>query len=240
MNEYSTLFSDGVPYVGISYDVSEQVKNEYANLKISLKDDLNNGISRYMNEIGNLIIDILCEYCKIDREESKSLIDKHLGEFLNAEIGNYGIVSGESGRIISPVISMYHMMYFSAGFSEDEYRSRMKKYAKEFKDQTEETFKKGCNPVSDIDKEVNRLKDLPSYISEVSVPIEDIEFDGDKMILKCGDLEIMSICDELFGGIINTEVDDEDMISNDDDHADYDDISKSLEEILEELSRKDK
>lgn len=234
-DEYLTLFSDGVPYLGVSYDVSERVMNEYANLRISLKDDLNTGISRYMDEIGNLIIDILCEYCAIDSEESKSLIYKHLGEFLNAENGEYGIISGESGRIISPVISMYHLMYFSAGFPVDEYVFRMTKYAKAFKDQTEEMFKKGCiPPMNDIDKEVNRLKDLPTYINEVTVPLEDIEFDGDKMILKCSDLEAIKIVDEIFEGI-STEKDKDAVFDNDD----YDEISKTLEEILEDLSRKD-
>lgn len=235
-DEYLTLFSDGVPYLGVSYDVSERVRNEYANLRISLKDDLNTGISRYMDEIGNLIIDILCEYCAIDSEESKSLIYKHLGEFLNAENGDYGIISGESGRIISPVISMYHLMYFSAGFPEDEYVFRMTKYAKAFKDQTEEMFKKGCiPPMNDIDKEVNRLKDLPTYINEVTVPLEDIEFDGDKMILKCSDLEAIKIADELLGGISTEKY--ENTVLNDD--YDYDEIDKALEEILEDLSRKD-
>lgn len=231
-DEYLTLFSDGVPYLGVSYDVSERVRNEYANLRISLKDDLNTGISRYMDEIGNLIIDILCEYCAIDSEESKSLIYKHLGEFLNAENGDYGIISGESGRIISPVISMYHLMYFSAGFPEDEYVFRMTKYAKAFKDQ----IKKGCiPPMNDIDKEVNRLKDLPTYINEVTVPLEDIEFDGDKMILKCSDLEAIKIADELLGGISTEKY--ENTVLNDD--YDYDEIDKALEEILEDLSRKD-
>ena len=234
-DEYLTLFSDGVPYLGVSYDVSEQVKKEYINLRISLKDDLDAGISRYMDKIGNLIIEVLCEYCEINSEKSKSLIYKHLGKFFNTEDGEYGIVSGESGRIISPVISMYHLMYFSAGFSEDEYRPRMKKYAKAFKDQTEEMFKKGCAPVNDIGKEVNRLKDLPSYINEVTVPLEDIEFDGDKMILKYSDLEAVRIADELLKGI-STEKD-EDTVFDDD--YDYDEISKTLEEILEDLSRKD-
>lgn len=235
-DEYLTLFSDGVPYLGVSYDVSERVRNEYANLRISLKDDLNTGISRYMDEIGNLIIDILCEYCAIDSEESKSLIYKHLGEFLNAENGDYGIISGESGRIISPVISMYHLMYFRAGFPEDEYVFKMTKYAKAFKDQTEEMFKKGCiPPTNDIDKEVNRLKDLPTYINEVTVPLEDIEFDGDKMILKCSDLEAIKIADELLGGISTEKY--ENTVLNDD--YDYDEIDKALEEILEDLSRKD-
>lgn len=235
-DEYLTLFSDGVPYLGVSYDVSERVRNEYANLRISLKDDLNTGISRYMDEIGNLIIDILCEYCAIDSEESKSLIYKHLGEFLNAENGDYGIISGESGRIISPVISMYHLMYFSAGFPEDEYIFRMTKYAKTFKDQTEEMFKKGCiPPINDIDKEVDRLKDLPSYINEVTVPLEDIEFDGDKMILKCSDLEAIKIADEILEGISTEKY--ENTVLNDD--YDYDEIDKALEEILEDLSRKD-
>ena len=30
-------------------------------------------------------------------------------------------------------------------------------------------LKKGCAPVNDIGKEINRLKDLPSYINEVTV-----------------------------------------------------------------------
>lgn len=110
----------------------------------------------------------------------------------------------------------------------------MTKYAKEFKDQTEEMFKKGCiPPINDIGKEVNRLKDLPSYINEVTVPLEYIEFDGEKMILKCSDLEAIKIADEIFEGI-NTEKD-EDALFEDD----YDEISKTLEEILEDLSRKD-
>lgn len=236
--EYLTLFSDGVPYLGISYDVSERVRKEYINLRISLKDDLDAGISRYMDKIGNLIIDILREYCETDSEESKSLIYKHLGEFLNAENGDYGIISGKSGRIISPVISMYHLMYFSAGFPKDEYIFRMTKYAKAFKDQTEEMFKKGCAPVNDIGKEINRLKDLPSYINEVTVPLEDIEFDDDKMILKCIDLEAIKIADEIFEGISTEDDDDKDMISEDD----HDEIFRTLKEIydgLEDLSRKD-
>lgn len=233
--EYLTLFSDGVPYLGISYDVSERVRKEYINLRISLKDDLDAGISRYMDKIGNLIIDILREYCETDSEELKSLIHKHLGEFLNAENGDYGIISGKSGRIISPVISMYHLMYFSAGFPKDEYIFRMTKYAKAFKDQTEEMFKKGYTPVNDIGKEVNRLKDLPSYVNEVTVPLEDIEFDGDKMILKCSDLEAIKIADEIFEGI-STEKDEDTVF--DDDYG-YDETSKTLEKILENLSRKD-
>lgn len=127
---------------------------------------------------------------------------------------------------------MYHLMYFSAGFPEDEYVFRMTKYAKAFKDQT----KKGCiPPMNDIDKEVNRLKDLPTYINEVTVPLEDIEFDGDKMILKCSDLEAIKIADELLGGISTEKY--ENTVLNDD--YDYDEISKTLEEILEDLSRKD-
>ena len=94
-----------------------------------------------------------------------------------------------------------------------------KKHAKAFKDQTKEMFKdipeKRNIPVHDARKEekevnekptnkndvnevVSRLKDLPSYFSEVSVPLEDIEFNGDKMILKCGDPEIEFIVDEIF------------------------------------------
>ena len=242
----------------MAYDVAERVKNEYNNLRISSKDDLDTGISRYMDEVGNLIIDILCEYGKVNREESKSLIDKHLKVFLSSEIGDCGIVSGESGKVISSVINMYHTMYFSAGFPENEYRFRMKKHAKAFKNQTEQMFKdipeKRIVPVYDVNKEkeadekpkprnknsiskiVSRLKDLPSYISEVSVPLEDIELSEDKMILKCTDLEAILITDELFGGIIQTE-DDEDTVSDDD--YDYDEISKTLEEILEDLSRED-
>lgn len=141
MSEETILYSDGAPYAGMTYDVAERVKNEYNNLRISSKDDLDAGISRYMDEVGNLIIDILCEYGKVDREKSKSLIDKHIVIFLNSKIGNYGIVSGESGDLISPVIGMYYTMYFSAGFPENEYRFRMKKHAKAFKNQTEEMFK---------------------------------------------------------------------------------------------------
>lgn len=75
---------------------------------------------------------------------------------------------------------------------------------------------------------VSRLKDLPSYINEVTVPLEDIEFDGDKMILKCIDLEAVKIADEILEGI-----------STEDDH---DEIFRTLKEIydgLEDLSRKD-
>lgn len=81
---------------------------------------------------------------------------------------------------------------------------------------------------------VSRLKDLPSYINEVTVPLEDIEFDGDKMILKYSDLEAIKIADEIFEGI-STEKDKDAVFDNDD----YDEISKTLEEILEDLSRKD-
>lgn len=247
------LFSDGIPYANMTYDVAERVKNEYNNLRISSKDDLDAGISRYMDEVGNLVIDILCEYGKVDREKSKDLIDKHLKVFLSTKIGDCGIVSGESGKVIYPVVNMYHTMYFSAGFPENEYRFRMKKHAKAFKNQTEKLFKdipeKRNIPVHDVNKEkevkekpsskndinkmVSRLKDLPSYINEVTVPLEDIEFDGDKMILKCSDLEAIKIADEIFEGI-NTEKD-EDALFEDD----YDEISKTLEEILEDLSRKD-
>lgn len=254
MSEETILFSDGIPYPNMTYDVTGRVKNEYNNLRISSKDDLDAGISRYMDEVGNLIIDILCEYGNVDREESKSLVDKHLKAFLSAEIGDCGIVSGKSGKVISSVINMYHTMYFSAGFPENEYRHMMEKHAKAFKDQTEGMFKdipeKRNIPVHDVRKEekevnekpssknninkmVSRLKDLPSYINEVTVPLEDIEFDGEKMILKCSDLEAIKIADEIFEGI-NTEKD-EDALFEDD----YDEISKTLEEILEDLSRKD-
>lgn len=255
MSEETILYSGGAPYASMTYDVAERVKNEYNNLRISSKDDLDAGISRYMDEVGNLIIDILCEYGKVDREKSKDLIDKHIAIFLNAKIGNYGIVSGESGNLISPVIDMYHTMYFSAGFPENEYRFRMKKHVKAFKNQTEKMFKdipeKRKIPVHDITKEkevegkpssknninkmVSRLKDLPSYINEVTVPLEDIEFDGDKMILKYSDLEAIKIVDELLGGI-STEKDEDTLFEDD---YDYDEISKTLEEILEDLSRKD-
>lgn len=255
MSEENILFSDGIPYPNMAYDVTGRVKNEYNNLRISSKDDLDAGISRYMDEVGNLIIDILCEYGNVDREESKSLVDKHLKAFLNAKIGDCGIVSGKSGKVISSVINMYHTMYFSAGFPENEYRHMMEKHAKAFKDQTEEMFndipEKRDIPVHDVRKEekevegkpssknninetVSRLKDLPSYITEVTVPLEDIEFDGDKMILKCIDLEAIKIADEILEGI-STEKD-EDTVFDDD----YDEISKTLEEILEDLSRKDK
>lgn len=255
MSEETILFSDGIPYPNMTYDVTGRVKNEYNNLRISSKDDLDAGISRYMDEVGNLIIDILCEYGNVDREESKSLVDKHLKAFLNAKIGDCGIVSGKSGKVISSVINMYHTMYFSAGFPGNEYRHMMEKHAKAFKDQTEEMFndipEKRDIPVHDVRKEekevegkpssknninetVSRLKDLPSYITEVTVPLEDIEFDGDKMILKCIDLEAIKIADEILEGI-STEKD-EDTVFDDD----YDEISKTLEEILEDLSRKDK
>lgn len=87
---------------------------------------------------------------------------------------------------------------------------------------------------NDINKIVSRLKDLPSYINEVTAPLEDIEFDGDKMILKYSDLEAIKIADEIFEGI-STEKDKDAVFDNDD----YDEISKTLEEILEDLSRKD-
>lgn len=255
MSEETILFSDGIPYPNMTYDVTGRVKNEYNNLRISSKDDLDTGISRYMDEVGNLIIDILCEYGNVDREESKSLVDKHLKAFLSAEIGDCGIVSGKSGKVMSSVINMYHTMYFSAGFPENEYRHMMKKHAKAFKDQTEEMFKdipeKRNIPVHDVTKEkevegkpsgkndinkvVGRLKDLPSYFSEVSVPLEDIEFDDDKMILKYSDLEAIKIVDELLGGI-STEKDKDTLFEDD---YDYDEISKTLEEISEDLSRKD-
>lgn len=258
MSEENTLYSDGAPYANMAYDVAERVKNEYNNLRISSKDDLDAGISRYMDEVGNLIIDILCEYGKVDREKSKDLIDKHIAIFLNAKIGNYGIVSGESGNLISPVIDMYHTMYFSAGFPENEYRFRMKKHVKAFKNQTEKMFKdipeKRNIPVHDVNKEkeveekpsskndinkiISRLKDLPSYINEVTVPLEDIEFDDDKMILKCIDLEAIKIADEILEGISTKDDEDKDMISEDD----HDEIFRTLKEIydgLEDLSRKD-
>ena len=260
MSEETILFSDGIPYPNMTYDVTGRVKNEYNNLRISSKDDLDAGISRYMDEVGNLIIDILCEYGNVDREESKSLVDKHLKAFLNAKIGDCGIVSGKSGKVISSVINMYHTMYFSAGFPENEYRHMMEKHAKAFKDQTEEMFndipKKRDIPVHDVrkeEKEVNEkptnkndinevvsgLKDLPSYFSEVSVPLEDIEFDGDKMILKCIDLEAIKIADEILEGISTEKDEDRDMISEEDDH---DETFRTLKEIydgLENLSRKD-
>ena len=243
MSEETILYSDGAPYASMTYDVAERVKNE------------DTGISRYMDEVWNLIIDILCEYGKVDREKAKDLIDKHIAIFLNAKIGDCGIVSGESGKVISLVINMYHTMYFSAGFPENEYRSRMKKHAKAFKNQTEKLFKdipeKRNIPVHDVNKEkevkekpsskndinkiFGRLKDLPSYINEVAVPLEAIEFDDDKMILKCSDLEAIRIADELLEGI-STEKD-EDTVFDDD--YDYNRISKTLEEILEDLSRKD-
>lgn len=257
MSEENILFSDGIPYPNMTYDVTGRVKNEYNNLRISSKDDLDAGISRYMDEVGNLIIDILCEYGNVDREESKSLVDKHLKAFLNAKIGDCGIVSGKSGKVISSVINMYHTMYFSAGFPENEYRHMMEKHAKAFKDQTEEMFKdipeKRDIPVYDarkekevekpsskneINKMVSRLKDLPSYINEVTVPLEDIEFDGDKMILKCIDLEAVKIADEILEGISTEDDEDKDMISEDD----HDEIFRTLKEIydgLEDLSRKD-
>lgn len=92
----------------------------------------------------------------------------------------------------------------------------MKECVKAFKDETEQMFKdipeKKKIPVHDVTKEkevegkpssknninkmVSRLKDLPSYINEVTVPLEDIEFDGDKMILKCSDLEAIKIAEK--------------------------------------------
>lgn len=255
MSEETILFSDGIPYPDMTYDVTGRVKNEYNNLRLSSRDDLDAGITRYMNEVGDLIIDILCVYGNVNREESKSLIDKHLKAFLSAEIGDCGIVSGKSGKVISSVINMYHAYYFRAGITEDELKSRMKNCAKEFKKQTEELFKdiskKRIIPVheaknekevdakiiieNNINKAVNKLKDLPSYISEVSVPLEDIEFDGDKMILKCGNLEAVLIADELLRGTHSGRKEDDDTIFDDD----YDEISKTLEEILEDLSRED-
>ena len=59
MSEETILFSDGIPHPNMTYDVTGRVKNEYNNLRISSKDDLDTGISRYMDEVGNLIIDIL-------------------------------------------------------------------------------------------------------------------------------------------------------------------------------------
>lgn len=56
------------------------------------------------------------------------------------------------------------------------------------------------------------------------------------MILKCGNLEAVLIADELLRGIHSGGKEDDDTIFD----GDYDEISKDLEELLEELSRKDK
>lgn len=101
----------------------------------------------------------------------------------------------------------------------------------------EKEVKEKPSSKNDINKIVSRLKDLPSYINEVTVPLEDIEFDDDKMILKCIDLEAIKIADEILEGI-STE-DDRDDTEFDDDH---DEIFRTLKEIydgLEDLSRKD-
>lgn len=174
-------------------------------------------------------------------------MEMHLGIFLNSKIGEYGIVDGESGKVILPVIEMMYTFYCTNNIIE------MKECVKAFKDETERMFKdipeKRNIPVHDVTKEkevegkpsgkndinkiVSRLKDLPSYINEVTAPLEDIEFDGDKMILKYSDLEAIKIADEIFEGI-STEKDKDALFEDD-----YDEISKTLEEILEDLSRKD-
>lgn len=102
----------------------------------------------------------------------------------------------------------------------------------------EKEVKEKPSSKNDINKIISRLKDLPSYINEVTVPLEDIEFNGDKMILKCIDLEAIKIADEILEGISTEDNEDKDMISEDD----YDEISRTLKEIyedLENLSRKD-
>lgn len=240
------LFRDRVSYADISYDITERVRGIYLDLRFNEKVNLDTRIARYMKGLGDRIIDFLSIYGNINRKESKSIVEMHLGIFFNSKIGEYGIVDGESGKVILPVIEMLHTFYCS------DHKIEMKKCVKAFKDQTEEMFKdipeKRDIPVHDarkekevekpsskneINKMVSRLKDLPSYINEVTVPLEDIEFDGEKMILKCSDLEAIKIADEIFEGI-NTEKD-EDALFEDD----YDEISKTLEEILEDLSRKD-
>lgn len=244
------LFRDGVSYADISYDITERVRGIYLDLRFNEKVDLDTRIARYMKGLGDRIIDFLSIYGNINRKESKSIVEMHLGIFFNSKIGEYGIVDGESGKVILPVIKMLHTFYCS------DHKIEMEKCVKSFKNQTEKMFKdipekwhipvhdtlkekeivkKTTNKI-DINKIVNRLKDLPSYFNEVTVPLEDIEFDGDKMILKCSDLEAIKIVDELLEGI-STE-DDEDVIFDDD--YDYDEISKTLEELLEDLSRKDK
>lgn len=244
MSEENILYGGGIPTV-------ERVRSVYIDLRFNEKVDLDTRIKRYMRVLGDRIVSFLFVYGNIDKEESKSIMEMHLGIFLNSKIGEYGIVDGESGKVILPVIKMMCTYYWCNNIIE------MKECVKAFKDETEQMFKdipeRQDIPVHDANKEkeveektssknninkmVSRLKDLPSYINEVTVPLEDIEFDGDKMILKYSDLEAIKIVDELLGGI-STEKD-EDTLFEDDYDYDYDEISKTLEEILEDLSRKD-
>lgn len=242
MSEENILYGGGIPTV-------ERVRSAYIDLRFNEKVDLDTRIKRYMRVLGDRIVSFLFVYGNIDKEESKSIMEMHLGIFLNSKIGEYGIVDGESGKVILPVIKMMYTFYCTNNIIE------MKECVKAFKDETEQMFKdipeKRNIPVHDVTKEkevegkpssknninkmVSRLKDLPSYINEVTVPLEDIEFDGDKMILKCIDLEAIKIADEILEGI-STEKDEDTVF--DDDYG-YDEISKTLEEILEDLSRKD-
>lgn len=242
MSEENILYGGGIPTV-------ERVRSVYTDLRFNEKVDLDTRIKRYMRVLGDRIVSFLFVYGNIDKEESKSIMEMHLGIFLNSKIGEYGIVDGESGKVILPVIKMMHTFYCTNNIIE------MKECVKAFKDETEQMFKdipeKRNIPVHDVTKEkevegkpsgkndinkiVSRLKDLPSYINEVTVPLEDIEFDGDKMILKCIDLEAIKIVDEILEGISTEKY--ENTVLNDD--YDYDEIDKALEEILEDLSRKD-
>lgn len=241
MSEENTLYGGGIFTV-------ERVRSVYIDLRFNEKVDLDTRIKRYMRVLGDRIVDFLFVYGNIDKEESKSIMEMHLGIFLNSKIGEYGIVDGESGKVILPVIKMMCAFYCTNNIIE------VKECVKAFKDETEQMFKdipeKRNIPVHDVTKEkevegkpsgkndinkiVSRLKDLPSYINEVTAPLEDIEFDGDKMILKYSDLEAIKIADEIFEGI-SIEKDKDAVFDNDD----YDEISKTLEEILEDLSRKD-
>lgn len=241
MSEENILYGGGIPTV-------ERVRSVYIDLRFNEKVDLDTRIKRYMRVLGDRIVSFLFVYGNIDKEESKSIMEMHLGIFLNSKIGEYGIVDGESGKVILPVIKMMYTFYCTNNTIE------MKECVKAFKDETEQMFKdipeKRNIPVHDVTKEkevegkpsgkndinkiVSRLKDLPSYINKVTVPLEDIELDGDKMILKCSDLEAIKIADEIFEGI-STEKDKDAVFDNDE----YDEISKTLEEILEDLSRKD-
>lgn len=240
MSEENTLYGVGIFTV-------ESVRSVYIDLRFNEKVDLDTRIKRYMRVLGDRIVNFLFVYGNIDKEESKSIMEMHLGIFLNSKIGEYGIVDGESGKVILPVIEMMYTFYCANNIIE------MKECVKAFKDETERMFKdipeKRNIPVHDVTKEkevegkpsgkndinkiVSRLKDLPSYINEVTAPLEDIEFDGDKMILKYSDLEAIKIADEIFEGI-STEKDKDALFEDD-----YDEISKTLEEILEDLSRKD-
>lgn len=241
MSEENTLYGGGIFTV-------ESVRSVYIDLRFNEKVDLDTRIKRYMRVLGDRIVNFLFVYGNIDKEESKSIMEMHLGIFLNSKIGEYGIVDGESGKVILPVIKMMYAFYCTNNIIE------VKECVKAFKDETEQMFKdipeKRNIPVHDVTKEkevegkpsgkndinkiVSRLKDLPSYINEVTAPLEDIEFDGDKMILKYSDLEAIKIADEILEGISTEKY--ENTVLNDD--YDYDEIDKALEEILEDLSRK--